>query len=447
MGLVLRPDEVKSGVAQVRAGIESTKESYSGALQTVQSFSQNEALQSESWDAAKNNILEAHQAIAQGMSAAQIIMENDLSTLESSVEGSDDLDEDILIVQIQKLTLECIMYEEMIKRLMVVQSNMALGGAAFASQLIAHYRTLLKKTRTQLYLHNLMLQALYAKESSTSQLFRDVEPLIQAVECAINDATVYIEGKGEVSDGEWKKVIPQIVNEINQEIDAMSEQDISEIDDSASDTGVFIGYLSYGADGLTENGEEGFFTLYDGPTLSSECEVIDVEELYQKYGMEPYGALQSFGGKEGPNTTGSIKYGNQEFDPNKGTLVYNGIERYAIAIGPKLQNPDIDCSQGFQADDMAYGTCVDISIQLDNQTYYIPAIIVDTKGHSAPTGIFQTGVAFNNGNDEYTGKQGPIVEWYTVQKHDGDDNKNISEGLNNFNRNVQLMIYREEVLK
>ena len=447
MGLVLRPAEIKSGAAQVRANIESTRESYSGALGVVQAFSQNEALKSESWDTAKSNIFEAHQAIVQGMSAAQDIIANDLSILEANAGGSEDLDEDTLNDQIQKLTMECILYEEMIKRLMMVQSSTILGTNPIISKLIYHYRLMLKNTQLQLYIVKFKLQSLIDKENMTATLFQSVETLLQSVQCAIDDAEVFISGKGEVSDGEWKKVIPQIVNEINKEIDAMSEQDISEIDDGASDTGVFIGYLSYGADGVTENGEEGFFALYDGPTLSSECEVIDIEGLYQQYGMEPYGALQSFVGKKGPNTSGSIKYGNQEFDPNKGTLVYNGIERYAIALGPKLQNPNIDLSKDFKADDMAYGTCVDISIQVDDEIYYIPAIIVDTKAHSAPTGIFQTGVAFNNGKDEYTGKQGPIVEWYTVQDHDGDDKKNISEGLNNFNRNAQLMIYREEVLK
>ena len=66
MGLILRPAEVKNGVAQVRANIESTRESYSGALSVVQAFSQNEALKSDSWDTAKSNIFEAHQVIVQG---------------------------------------------------------------------------------------------------------------------------------------------------------------------------------------------------------------------------------------------------------------------------------------------------------------------------------------------------------------------------------------------
>lgn len=438
MGLVLRPAEVKSGVERVRSSIESTREGYSGALQVVQNFSQNTALQSESWDTAKNSIVEAHQAIVQGTIAAQGLVEQDLSILESSI-GVEDLDEDILVLQIQRLTQECMKYEEMIRRLLIMQNSPIVGIYAAITRMISHYRLLLQTTKIILEIAKRKLLKLQETANMTSTLLQSVVPLLEAVQSAINDAEVYISGEGTI-DGNWKFKIPQIIEEIETNIISQNEK----VDTCVDEQGEFVGYLSYGADGITDMKADGFFMLYDGPTLESKNETVDIASLYQQYGLTPCGALQSFGGNVGPNKEGDIKYGNQDFDPVKGTLTYNGIERYAIAIGPKLQTPNIDCEAGFLANDMAYGTCVDISIQLNNQTYYIPAIIVDVKGHSAPTGIFQTGNAFNGGKNEYTGVTGPIVEWYTYQHQDG---KNKSEGLNDFSQNAQLIFYRDEVLE
>lgn len=56
---------------------------------------------------------------------------------------------------------------------------------------------------------------------------------------------------------------------------------------------------------------------------------------------------------------------------------------------------------------MAYGTGVDITIDLNGETYYIPAIIVDVKEHSAYTGEIQTGIPFFREDEaEDTGKSG-----------------------------------------
>lgn len=206
----------------------------------------------------------------------------------------------------------------------------------------------------------------------------------------------------------------------------------------------FVGYLAYGAESITQDEEEGFFRLYDAPTLDAEgSEQYFCNALYEEYGLEPYGALQGFGGKNSAlNPYGNTTYGGQNLDPEIGTLVYNEMERYAIALGPKLQNPDCNL-QNYKGTDLAYGTCVDISIELDEVTYYIPAIIVDVKNHTAPTGIFQTGVPLNGTGIVDTGKSGPIVEWYVIKEVDG---KNKSAGLKRFNRNASVIIYRQEVL-
>ena len=215
----------------------------------------------------------------------------------------------------------------------------------------------------------------------------------------------------------------------------------------------FVGYLEYGADGIVDSLEDGFFAVYSAPTLSTEGERYSFIDLYEHYEALGYdisriGALQAFGGSGSGLNRGNeehkFTYGGQSFDAEKGTLLYEGIERYAIAIGPALQNPECELFSEMGPEDMAYGTCVDIEIQLNGTSYYIPAIIVDVKWHTAPTGVFQTGIPFDNSGKVDTGSSQPIVEWYVVQ---GDGEKNKSTGLNAFSSSGSLIIYRDEVLK
>lgn len=218
-----------------------------------------------------------------------------------------------------------------------------------------------------------------------------------------------------------------------------------------------VGFLSYGSDGITQNAEEGFFKLYDSPTLSTKGERYFCKKIYADNGQEPYGALQSFGGSAEYNDSekkGQFK--NVDFNPEKGTILYKGIERYAIALGPKLQNPEFDINkkQQIKVEEMAYGTCVDISIEMDGRVYYIPAIIVDVKAHTFPTGMIQTNESYEEDEQAQDKKQDQvkkqdqdqarsIVEWYTSK---GEDRQNKSAGLNRFSYNSSIIIYRDEVL-
>lgn len=215
--------------------------------------------------------------------------------------------------------------------------------------------------------------------------------------------------------------------------------------------GGFVGYLAYGANGITNDESKGFFRLYDEPTLKLEGEEHYFADIYARNGVKPGGALQSYGGTAKPNKEAGNTYGNQSYDPNKGTLEYLGIDRYGIAIGPVLQTPDFDAkndtmynnkSKSIRAEAMAYGTCVDVTIVLNGERYYIPAIIIDTKAHSHPSGEIQTGDLIDpSKSHENTGKTGAIVEWYTIQ---GTDEKNKSDGLKKFDRTGSIIIYRDE---
>jgi len=240
------------------------------------------------------------------------------------------------------------------------------------------------------------------------------------------------------------------------------------------------GYLSYNKTGITQSDTEGYFKIYAQPTLQSEGERHSLQELYDKYDFEKSycGTLQGFGSNGLLNITAWKKekediemevleklYGGQylEFTNNdKDTLMYNGIERYVIALGPALQDPEWDGQIAkLDSSKMAYGTCVDIEIIIDGEKYYIPAIIGDVKAHTYPTGVFQTYISVETGErytkNTYLNKfsyeelqtsdkvDHNVVEWYAEQEDENGNNRSAS--LQPYNKTSTIIIYREEVLE
>ena len=197
----------------MRTGLQGMSESYNGALQVIQEFSQNTELQSKSWDTIKSNIYEAHQAIVNGTVSLHGIVETDLAQLENSI-GNEDLDEEQLLLEIERLEEECSYYEEMINKLTFMQNNIVFGGATMPgiSTMISYYGLLLFKAEITLEIMKGKLQSLYNIATTTATLFNASEALIQAIENAINDAGVFITGEGVPSDGTWKNTISNYVD-------------------------------------------------------------------------------------------------------------------------------------------------------------------------------------------------------------------------------------------
>lgn len=76
--------------------------------------------------------------------------------------------------------------------------------------------------------------------------------------------------------------------------------------------------------------------------------------------------------------------------------------RYWVAVGPNVMNPDHKGTDKCMADEMNYGTKIDAVVVDDlGNTYYIPCIVGDCKGHTYPTGIYQTGEGYPNGDDKH----------------------------------------------
>ena len=219
MGLVLRPSEMESGVQQIRSELNNMKDGYSGVMQTVLGFSGNEALQSQSWNRAKERIQETHQCIVQGMWAAQTLVEKDLDLLEASMDGAEDLDEDELLMQIKNLTEECKYYEAMIITYQHMQAIENLLKPAIISSIgdqIEHYQNLLKQTEEELELLKTKLQMLFDKADETSGLFQEISALLGAIDCAIKDAVFYITGQGKLSGEKWKIAISEAVQSLEE---------------------------------------------------------------------------------------------------------------------------------------------------------------------------------------------------------------------------------------
>ena len=178
--------------------------------------------------------------------------------------------------------------------------------------------------------------------------------------------------------------------------------------------GGFVGYLAYGAEGITLNPEEGYYMLYDGPTVTSEGREYYFEDIYGDY-EKIGGALQGYGG------SGSILN---------------------------------DKSGQIKAEEMRYGTCADITICIDNITYYIPAVIVDVKAHTNGSGgYFQTYQEYREMSNEERQiemerygelPKGNIVEWYVEQKDENGNNK--SSGLRKFDTDGGIIIYDGETM-
>ena len=219
MGLILRPSEMESGVQQIRSELNNMKDGYSGVMQTVLGFSGNEALQSQSWNRAKERIQETHQCIVQGMWAAQTLVEKDLDSLEASMDGAEDLDEDELLMQIKNLTEECEYYEIMIRMYQSMQIIKNICKPDITSSMgdqIEHYQKLLKQTEEELDLLKTKLQMLFDKADETSGLFQEISALLDAIDCAINDAVFYITGQGKLSGEKWKIAISEAVQSLEE---------------------------------------------------------------------------------------------------------------------------------------------------------------------------------------------------------------------------------------
>ena len=91
-------------------------------------------------------------------------MEKDLDSLEASMDGAEDLDEDELFMQIKNLTEECEYYEFMIRMyqsMQVIENFLKPAIISSIAYQIVQYQKLLKQTEEELDLLKTKLQMLF----------------------------------------------------------------------------------------------------------------------------------------------------------------------------------------------------------------------------------------------------------------------------------------------
>lgn len=97
--------------------------------------------------------------------------------------------------------------------------------------------------------------------------------------------------------------------------------------------------------------------------------------------------------KEIIGNTNTVKKGS------KGQL-YDKDGRYWVAVGPKVMNPNFPNNKVVWAEDMKYGTKIEVTLRDKyGLTCFLRAVVGDCKNHTYSNGIYQTGYAFPNGTD------------------------------------------------
>ena len=108
--------------------------------------------------------------------------------------------------------------------------------------------------------------------------------------------------------------------------------------------------------------------------------------------------------------------------------------RYWVAVGPKVMNPDHANSATVYAEEMNYGSRIEVKLKHSSgQIYYLRAVVGECKNHTYPNGIYQTGKAFPNGTDYHPNNvDGSVVEFCGAR---------LPSGLNQFS--IQSIVVEE----
>lgn len=112
------------------------------------------------------------------------------------------------------------------------------------------------------------------------------------------------------------------------------------------------------------------------------------------------------------NVTGIL-----QADLTSNNLYIDLEERYWVAVGPNVMNPEHNENSEIKEEEMHYGTKLDIVV-LDEKTateYYIPAVVGDVKEHSKPDGLYQTGVPYDVSRPTVEGDGSTII--YRIMLH------------------------------
>ena len=186
-------------------------------------------------------------------------------------------------------------------------------------------------------------------------------------------------------------------------------------------------YYSYGYGDTNRITINGWLDLYTSPSISGRT-------VYMPSGCNP-NTWYAFEGLSNINYYARLAIGNTNsvYRGSKGEL-YDKDGRYWVAVGPKVMNPSHSNSATVTADEMNYGSRIEVKLKHSSgKIYYFRAIVGDCKNHTYPNGIYQTGRSFPNGTEYYPqNADGSVIEFC---------GSILSSGLNQFS--IQSIIVED----
>ena len=228
MGLVLIPSEVVQKTDVLKNSLSNITENYRKALQAVLSFSNSRELDTETYNKLKLKVLDYHQLIVQGMTAAADRISEDAGVLEQSV-GSEELDEDLLREKIRQLQNEEQTIRDQISTYQIVMCSGVFGlpGLLIIKRKIAELQTELRTIQQMLIIVQEKLDTLIEISKSTESLFDSAFFTLSAVKAAICDAGVEISGVGTYAELDWRGELTKDIAEMDEKLRLFIEETLA----------------------------------------------------------------------------------------------------------------------------------------------------------------------------------------------------------------------------
>lgn len=461
MGLILEPTEIKNCTKQMKSQLESNRNSYDGALQTVQKFAGNDSFKSESWDTLKGKVIGSHQLISSGMMALHDCLQADLDIMDGILSDAESLDEDMLIQDILRLQEECNRYIEMIQKLRWLARILMGYGASKIQLLICLCQEMLENTKMELEILQKKLYVLREKADQTSVLFTSIDTLIQAVDWAINDAEVYISGRGELSGKSWEIIIPNTINNIQKQqldsclqkeldislkefeelydgkvngaLDYMTQNNIYRIEEENSQ--IIVTYILESISDCSVTVKDGNYQFqYADNTVIHEFTTEKIKEK-MKLGME--NDNWKIRGVTIPETvTGTVNGNHVEYHPfddwcgiayNESGIQKNQEGRYKIAVGPRILNPEYPDDGKVWGDDFngfSHNVNIVLESKITGEEKVVECYVSDIKAHSYNS--YPDGQPYNTGDVAEFNVENGIVQTGIAYPHSSNAKKDMA---------------------
>ncbi len=201
---------------------------------------------------------------------------------------------------------------------------------------------------------------------------------------------------------------------------------------------------------------DGWLKLYDRPTVCGAGRSVTRHQEAAAYDWAMPEDLHDENGNKSENWFATLSPAHDEIvkkgvfivEKTSNNLYIDGEGRYWVAVGPNVVNPE-HCTdktdKSIDSSEMYYGTKLDIVVKSkDGKIYYIPAVNGDTKEHSYPDGLYQTGESFDINRITDLDSAGNTVEFtgydIATKIYDNGDEK-CSINITNDYELIEIIVY------